>query len=144
MKKFFRERIIKSNLKVNLTDLSKVTDASPSQIRYWERKGYIKSEQDQENKNHKYSIMTVIQVGMIKFYLDRGYTLPMAVKKEHEHRETGRLIRHFFADRIYGITQTGKFCGEIDLGPLADDANSHVIANVDEEGTTLHLRKPDK
>ena len=75
--KQFREIFKSNDIKIGMTELAKVTGVSPSQLRYWERKGYICSQQDQQNKNHHFSILTAYQVRTIKFYLDEGYTLQL-------------------------------------------------------------------
>ena len=39
--KQFREIFKSNDIKIGMTELAKVTGVSPSQLRYWERKGYI-------------------------------------------------------------------------------------------------------
>ncbi|MDU3492458.1 MAG: MerR family DNA-binding transcriptional regulator, partial [Limosilactobacillus fermentum] len=41
-----------------MRELAEAAEVSPSQLRYWERKGYIHSEQTQENSSHKYQLAT--------------------------------------------------------------------------------------
>ena len=40
----FRKMIKQSNLRITMSQLVEMTGVSPSQIRYWEKKGYINSE----------------------------------------------------------------------------------------------------
>ena len=40
----FRKMIKQSNLRITMSQLGEMTGVSPSQIRYWEKKGYINSE----------------------------------------------------------------------------------------------------
>ena len=82
-----RKMIVSKQLKVSMTEVSRVTGVSTSQLRYWEKKGYIQSEQDDQNKNHYFSLPTIFQAFTIKLFLDQGYTLTMAVKKEQHRRE---------------------------------------------------------
>ena len=77
----FRKMIKQSNLRITMSQLGEMTGVSPSQIRYWEKKGYINSEQGEKNQNHLYSISILYRVCTIKFFLDQGYTLAVAVKK---------------------------------------------------------------
>lgn len=137
----FRKMVINTDVKVGMTELSKVTKVSPSQIRYWERKGYIKSEQEEQNQNHYYSLRTVYRVFAIKYYLDQGYTLQGAVKKMRDRQENSRIFIKFLNDRLKDVVQTGPDKGEVVLGPLDDDPSQEVYARVDRHGkTTLHLR----
>lgn len=141
LEKQFREIFKSNDIKIGMTELAKVTGVSPSQLRYWERKGFIHSQQDQQNKNHHFSLMTAYQVRTIKFYLDQGYTLQVAVQKEHERRTLGKVFRHFITDRIQSIDQDDNGDGLVMLGKLDDDPTKEVYARVDQDGkTTLHLR----
>ena len=47
-----RKMIASKQLKISMSEVARVTGVSTSQLRYWEKKGYIKSEQDEQNKNH--------------------------------------------------------------------------------------------
>ena len=47
-----RKMIASKQLKINMSEVARVTGVSNSQLRYLEKKGYIKSEQDDKNKNH--------------------------------------------------------------------------------------------
>ena len=132
-------------LKISSTDLSRITTVSPSQVRYWERKGYLHAEQGQTGQKHYFSLPAVFQASIIKHFLNKGYTLRMAVQKEHQHRRDGQVFRQFLTDRIMAIPQTGIGKGVIKLGPLADDSNQEVYAQVEINGkTTLHLRSLKK
>lgn len=134
--------IFKSNdIKIGMTELAKVTGVSPSQLRYWERKGYIHSQQDQQNKNHHFSLLTAYQVRTIKFYLDEGYTLQVAVQKEQRRRTLARTFHRFIEERIKSIEQDDAGDGLVLLGQLDDDPTKEVYARVDQDGkATLHLR----
>lgn len=135
-----RKMIVSKQLKVSMTEVSRVTGVSTSQLRYWEKKGYIQSEQDDQNKNHYFSLPTIFQAFTIKLFLDQGYTLTMAVKKEQQRRELHRVFERFITDCILEIKQTGEKEGEIKLGPLADDPTKEVYATINRNNTSLHLR----
>lgn len=139
--KQFREIFKSNDIKIGMTELAKVTGVSPSQLRYWERKGYIHSQQDQQNKNHHFSLLTAYQVRTIKFYLDEGYTLQVAVQKEQQRRALGKTFRRFIEERIESIDQDVDGDGLVMLGQLDDDPTKEVYARVDQDGkATLHLR----
>ena len=61
-----RKMIASKQLKISMSEVARVTGVSTSQLRYWEKKGYIKSEQDEQNKNHYFSFSTIFQVLTIK------------------------------------------------------------------------------
>lgn len=137
--KNLRKMIIASKLKVSMSEMARVTGVSTSQLRYWDRKGYISSEQDEQNKNHYFSLVTLLQVYIIKMYLDQGYTLMVAVQKERERRKNYSIFKQFIVDRVMGIKENNG-CGEIDLGPLNDESGKKVVAIVEHGTTTLKLR----
>ena len=139
----FRKMIKQSNLRITMSQLVEMTGVSPSQIRYWEKKGYINSEQGEKNQNHLYSINILYRVCTIKFFLDQGYTLAVAVKKEQERREAVKLFREFIFSQKLSVEQTGSGKGEIILGKIAENPNTEVYATIEDGKTELHLRKSE-
>ncbi|MCH3921296.1 MerR family transcriptional regulator [Limosilactobacillus sp.] len=136
----FRRLFVNSNLRISMTELAKETGVSPRQIRYWERKGYIHSDQDAENANHRFGLVTICRVITIKYFLDQGYTLAKAAEYEQQHRLTMKIFRQFLADRIENIQQVDSDSGEVDLGPLDDDPTQEVYALIKDGQTSIHLR----
>ena len=131
----FRKMFVHEKLRISMSELSQVANVSPSQIRYWERKGYITSEQDQQNKNHKYTLTTLVQVTGIKYFLDEGFTLPVAVKKQKEYQVMAKAFKHFIGDRLLDF-ETDEKTGAtlINLGKLDDAPDKEVVAIVQEPG----------
>lgn len=144
LKEHFRRMIKDNKLRISMSELARVTGVSTSQLRYWERKGYISSRQDDKNKNHYFGLLTMFRVFTIKYFLDQGYTLAGAVQKEEQRRALGWIFREFFADQIKDVKELDDQRGEVDLGPLADNPNTEVYAIVDKDGTHLHCRPVSK
>lgn len=142
--KQFRQLITNDQLSISMTELAKVTGVSTSQIRYWERKGYISSKQSDKNKNHYFSFLTLFRVATIKYFLDQGFTLAMAEKKEQKRQELGKIFRTFIADRVKAIKQLGPKKGEVVLGTLENDSEKEIYAIVDHDGTKLYSRPVNK
>ena len=135
-----RKMIASKQLKISMSEVARVTGVSTSQLRYWEKKGYIKSEQDEQNKNHYFSFTKIFQVLTIKVFLDQGFTLAMAVKKERKRRELHKIFTRFITDGIKEVEQTGEDSGEVKLGPLAEDSTKEVYAVIDSDKTSLRIR----
>lgn len=135
-----RKMIASKQLKISMSEVARVTGVSTSQLRYWEKKGYIKSEQDEQNKNHYFSFPTIFQVLTIKVFLDQGFTLAMAVKKERKRRELHKIFTRFITDGIKEVEQTEEDSGEVKLGPLAEDSTKEVYAVIDSDKTSLRIR----
>ncbi|WP_225430421.1 MerR family transcriptional regulator [Levilactobacillus brevis] len=85
-KKLFK-KLPTDSLVLGIGDVAAATGVSQSQLRYWERKGYIQSQAVNDGGNRKFTYKTLIQVQQIKFFLDDGYTLVGAVKQAKRRRD---------------------------------------------------------
>lgn len=130
----YRKLFANSHLRISLRELAEASGVSPSQIRYWERKGYIQSEQSQENGSHKYRLPMMGRVLGIKFFLDQGYTLPVAVEKQRAQQDLLAAYRRFIVDRVKEVHRAGPNQAVVNLGTLTDDPATRVVALVNREG----------
>lgn len=126
------KKIPMEGLIFGIGDVAEATGVSQSQIRYWERKGYIHSQVIADGHNRKFSYQTLLSVQQIKAYLDDGYTLVGAVKQAQRRHNYLEMLRSFFEDRFESLTVTDE-TAEIDLGTFTPNPDQHLIANkVDE------------
>lgn len=137
----FRKMVRQNNIRITMSQLTEMTGVSTSQIRYWEKKGYIKSEQSEKNQNHLYPVQMLYRVCTIKYFLDQGYTLAVAVKKEEEHRESVKLFREFVFSQKLTVKPLDGNGGEIELGEITDKPGTMVYATIKDGKTELHLRQ---
>ncbi|GLB46129.1 transcriptional regulator [Philodulcilactobacillus myokoensis] len=94
-------QIFKSeSMLMNVGDIAKNTGLTPSQIRYWEKCGYIKSKSVLKNKTHKYTTGTYLKIKLIKSYLDSGFTLTVAAKKASIMDKFKNLVRKTIGGRM--------------------------------------------
>lgn len=128
----------KHKLQLGIGDLAKVTGVSQSKIRYWEQKGYIQSTQNDEGQNHKYSLMMLGKVHLIRHYLDEGFTLTMAVKKADRHKEIMDLVSKVAVDRFRELEEY-EGNPAVNLGSVCEAPHQSVIAVIEEGETKLHL-----
>lgn len=136
----YRKLFANSQLRISLREMAEASGVSPSQIRYWERKGYIQSEQNQENGSHKYRLPMMARVLGIKFFLDQGYTLPVAVAKQRDQQGLLAAYRRFMIDRVNAVQAAGSDQVVVDLGSLTADPATRVVAVVNQAGpVTLKL-----
>ncbi len=115
------------NLIFGIGDVASATDVSQSQIRYWESKGYIRSEVVNGSKNRKFSYKTVLKVEQIKSFLDDGYTLVGAAKQAQKRNDYFETLRSFFESRFEGMAITDGLA-EIDMGTFDPEPTKHLIA----------------
>ncbi len=133
------------DLLVGISELSKMTDVSPRQLRYWEEKGYIDSLQ-QDGGNRKYRLPIVLKVELIKRFLDEGYTLGTAVEKataqQKSFHEAKQLLRQVFkgiqtVEDRYTVLQLADFDCEGQLFLVKDEASGQVTFQVGKPNDTI-------
>ncbi len=122
------------NLEIGIGGVSSSIGVSQRQLRYWEKKGYIKPINEESGVRH-YSLATVYLIAFIKDQLDAGYTLEAAVKKSKEVRVKsmiGRRLLHDAFDDVE-ITDEEKAYGKMKMGEVVlGDKKAEVIGIVDE------------
>ena len=94
------------NLAIGIGEVSKIVGVSQRQLRYWEKKGYIKPIDDENAGVRRYSLATVYLIAFIKDQLDEGYTLAAAYEKSKDVRVKSKISRKFFKHSFSNITVT--------------------------------------
>ena len=129
------------NLEIGIGGVSSSIGVSQRQLRYWEKKGYIKPINEESGVRH-YSLATVYLIAFIKDQLDAGYTLEAAVKKSKEVRVRsmiGRKLLHDAFDDVE-ITDEEKAYGKMKMGEVVlGDKKAEVIGIVDKNGSHFEL-----
>ncbi|WP_105957226.1 MerR family transcriptional regulator [Apilactobacillus quenuiae] len=113
------------DLSVGIGGLSKSCNVPQSKIRYWEKKGYIKSICDDKNKNHRYPYHAIIKVELIKSFLESGYTLNTAAKKAEVFDETGSIMRKIIRARFNGLAMVEKNPA-VNMGPIDGEEDKSI------------------
>lgn len=124
--KEFMKKIPIDDLQLGIGDVAEATGVSQSQLRYWERKGYIQSLETTNRGNHKFTYKTVMQVKQIQLFMDDGYTLSSAVARARKRGAYMDLLRSFFEQRFEGMTAEDG--AKIDLGPFDPEPTKHLVA----------------
>lgn len=132
MSQTFRKLLENDNLLVGISELSRMTEISPRQLRYWEQKGLIESVPQEENAPRKYRLPTVIKVELIKRFLDEGFTLTKAVEKAEEKIKTAHHIRNVFTGALQNLEVINDRFTIISLGPIKDSNQLLLIIHDDE------------
>jgi len=66
---------------VGIGEVSIITGIPQRQLRYWEQKGIIKSQDDESSSNRRFNYLEIKKILLLKELLDEGYTLDAATKK---------------------------------------------------------------
>lgn len=131
------------NLEIGIGGVSSSLGVSQRQLRYWEKKGYIKPINEASGVRH-YSLATVYLIAFIKDQLDAGYTLEAAVKKSKEIRIKSKIARKLLRNAFDDIevTDEEKGYGEIRMGEIeVGNKKAEVIGIVDENGSHFELKE---
>lgn len=96
-----------------ISQISQMIDVSPRQLRYWEKRGYIRSLAQKDGQTRQYSAKAAVRIMGIKHFLDEGYTLAAAADKVTKFAQQQTLLQHFIVQRFEGTT-------EIDGQPALD------------------------
>lgn len=140
MRDYLHKVLLSDSLQFTITQVTQMTGVSGSQLRYWERKGFIKSAQSQKNKNHFYNFKMLLRISTIKYYLDQGFTLKSAAAQEEKHKQIMKIYHQFLDARRFNIVQNEDGQYEIILGTLEDDPKTQVYMTLADNQTHLHLR----
>ena len=107
------------NLEIGIGGVSSSLGVSQRQLRYWEKKGYIKPINEGSGVRH-YSLATVYLIAFIKDQLDAGYTLEAAFKKSKEIRIKSKIARKLLRNAFDDIevTDEAKGYGKIEMGTI--------------------------
>ncbi|MCT0151497.1 MerR family transcriptional regulator [Fructilactobacillus fructivorans] len=94
-------------------EVSKMTGVSPRQLRYWEKKGYVKSTRVEKLASRVFDFSNFVLIKLMKYYLDDGYTLTTAYQKATQFKSRIAFLYSFFKRVDHG-------CHEVDGKRMAD------------------------
>ncbi|MSE21357.1 MerR family transcriptional regulator [Lactobacillus parabuchneri] len=146
MDKEFQQKlaqIIKDNdWLLGIGDVSNATGVSQTQLRYWERKGYIESRQG-KGQNRKFTYSMLMKVYQMKLLLDQGYTLAVAAQKAESKTRELKLLKQVLFDRFEGMA-TIDGSPAVNLGYLDDSKKTILYAIVKKDGTDFKVVPVEK
>ena len=123
IKKFPVEHLV-----LGIGDVAEATGVSQSQLRYWERKGYIRSQEVGDRKNRKFSYKTLLKVQQIKSLQDEGLTLVAAVKQSQRRDALFDALRSLVDGRFTKIRVDDDDQIQISMGAFDPDPTQELIA----------------
>lgn len=135
----FKKMVEENSLRISLKELSTASGVSGRQLRYWEEKGFIKSEQSQAGKAHKYTLQTMFKVISIKDLLDQGYTLAKATEIIGQHQHVRHAIRQFVRDNLLKIQEDNDGV-QMNIGQLTDHPEYDVEVQITTSQENVNLR----
>lgn len=139
----FSDRIGLINMKglqFRIGELSKMTDVSARQLRYWEQKGLIEANERPHNRGPRvYHFSMYLKVQLIKHYLDEGYTLAKANEKSQSTLDSAKWL-HNFVVAAFGETTEIDGKEAIDMGYFDAEHTQRLYGFNDENGVSYKVQ----
>lgn len=125
----FKRRVQNLDVSMGVGETSRVTGATATQIRYWEKKGIVHAIRHGEGQNKRYSYRDIATISFIKTMIDQGYTLAKAKAEAANHFNLVEAIQLILKERITTSEQADHQV-TINFGELDNDPGYDVVAVV--------------
>lgn len=132
--------IKKLDLSIGIGEVSRLTGASDAQLRYWEKKGLVKTTRRQSRGNKRYDLNSLMRIILIKYYIDNGYTLSKASDEIKSRRNYGHAITTFIFKRLITIQKKGETI-TLHFGVFDNDPNNELIVKVNDKKVKMLCKK---
>lgn len=129
------------DLAIGISELSKMTNVSPRQLRYWQKKGYIQPHNHQQSGQARtYSIAMAVRVAAMGKLLEEGYTLTAAARLVDERMRPFKTLFSLLFHRYQGATEIdGRL--RVDLGPFDPDPSQEIYGELVDDKPVFVLGK---
>ncbi|CUS25640.1 hypothetical protein FC70_GL000965 [Paucilactobacillus oligofermentans DSM 15707 = LMG 22743] len=119
-------------------EISEMADVSTRQLRYWEKQGYLKSNERTGEQNARvFSFRMYVKSRLIKKFLDDGFTLSKANEKSTIIIEEMEWIHKFATQSHFNLTEVDGQKA-VCIGSLNDDESQKIYGFIDDDG--VHYR----
>ncbi|UUV98610.1 MerR family transcriptional regulator [Vagococcus luciliae] len=132
----FKDWIEQEDIRMGISELTKKTETTTRQLRYWEKKGYIQSIQPDPNSPRSYKLSEIIKVELIKEYLDSGYKLSMAHEKAMAKLSKMKRFREVFSNYFKDAEILDDQYEIFTIGPFSE-TNEKITIKHDSVNNTL-------
>lgn len=130
LKKLFPDKMDLNKLIFRIGEVSKMLNVSTRQLRYWEKKGYIESIRDEKGSSRVFNMENFTRVSLIKYYLDKGFTLVRANEITQTNMSNMAYLRRFVMYAFQDIEMIENQPA-INLGYFDDEKASILYGFID-------------
>lgn len=136
--KKFIESLNEKNYIFRIGEVSKMTEVSPRQLRYWEQKGYIYSVRSEKMATRVFDHKNFVMVKLIKFYLDQDYSLTVSISKARKRMAEVSLTHDMVIAMHHGfVEKDGKTL--MDMGYFDDKKQKRLYGYLNDDGHVSYL-----
>ncbi len=125
------------DISVGIGEASRITGATLTQIRYWEKKDLVHSFQHTEGRNKRFNLPNLMMIVYIKDLLADGYTLAKAGEMIAEHRHQTDRLKMLIKQCLKDMTEADDGSTVFNFGPLSNDSDYDVEARVTDDSACL-------
>lgn len=132
------EQLKQLALSVGIGEACRITGATTTQIRYWEKKGIVTSFQHNDTRNKRYDLPNIMRIIKIKHFLDEGFTLAAAIDQVNQHHHTADRLRVLAKTRMHAMNENdrGETC--INFGAIDNDPEFDIVATISDTEARLN------
>ncbi|WP_239061395.1 MULTISPECIES: MerR family transcriptional regulator [unclassified Lacticaseibacillus] len=130
----FKRQVQDLDVSMGIGETSRVTGATATQIRYWEKKGIVHPIRHGEGQNKRYSYRDIVTISFVKSMIDQGYTLAKAEQDAATHFTFADALQMIVKERVHLAAQTAHTL-TLNFGPLDNDPGYDVVAEVGDQVT---------
>lgn len=132
----FTKRLKDLDLSVGIGEASRITGATATQIRYWEKKELVSSFRREEGGNKRFNFPNLARLMLVKSMIDEGYTLTKAADILAKHRHEADHLK-MIAKLLVSVDETSDGFSELNFGQLQNDPDFDVVAKVNDTSATF-------
>lgn len=132
----FTKRLKDLDLSVGIGEASRITGATTTQIRYWEKKALVQSFRREAGGNKRFNFPNLAKLVLVKSMIDEGYTLTKAAEILAKHRHEADHLK-LIARLLVSVAETPDGFSLLNFGQLQNDPDFDVVAKVNDTSATF-------
>lgn len=139
----FTKRLRSLYITIGIGETSRITGATTTQIRYWEKKGLIQSVRRGDGTNKRYTLKNIAGILFIKSKIDEGYTLTKAAEDLQQYLKDADALQLLISQRLESIEKDGDV-STLSFGPAENVPDADIVARIKDNDVKLYLEKNDQ
>lgn len=125
------------DISVGIGEASRITGATLTQIRYWEKKDLIHSFQHDDGRNKRFNLPNLLMIVYIKDLLAGGFTLAKAGEIIADHKHQTDRLKTLIRYCLQSMAEDEDGSTIFNFGKLSNDPDFDVVARVTDDSACL-------
>lgn len=124
---------------VGIGEASRISGATVTQIRYWEKKGLIKSFTPKDGRNKRFDLKNLIAMIRTREFLEQGFTLAKVSEIVTSHQHKSDRIQVLIHKMFLNMHDNEDGSTSFIFGPLTSNPNADIEARVTDDSATFNI-----